>query len=353
MSKPRRGTIAAGLAVAVVGSLGAWTLNAGADEVDAPPPAPAAAPADATASTPPKVLPWGEKPKPVETGAAGATSASLAATGADVAKADKTGPHVAEPEYSPKGYTSKRRTRTQSRTVVAPQPPSTALAEPVAGARQVSYHYSSAFQYAETDGTYANLVIGRPYLDKADYHTLAEIAVQSADGRQIVEVGWTVDRGVNGDEDPHLFVYHWVDGQETCYNGCGFKQYSKAVVPGDTVPYGVSKQFGIQYFNGAWWIAYDTEWIGYFPEALWNDQGVKFSRSGLVQIFGEVASTTAKPCSEMGNGQTPDKTTAAKAASISFLNGPAEQMNVRATSDVYSVNALSARTFRFGGPGAC
>jgi len=356
VSKPRRGTIAAGLAVAVVGSLGAWTLNAGADEVDAPPPAPAAAPADATASTPPKVLPWGEKPKPVETGAAGATSASLAATGADVAKADKTGPHVAEPEYSPKGYTSKRRTRTQSRTVVAPQPPSTALAEPVAGARQVSYHYSSAFQYAETDGTYANLVIGRPYLDKADYHTLAEIAVQSADGRQIVEVGWTVDRGVNGDEDPHLFVYHWVDGKESCYNGCGFKQYSKAVVPGDTLPYGVSKQFGIQFFNGAWWIAYDSEWVGYFPGELWNDS---FDRSGLIQWFGEVAASSTTPCTDMGTGSSAFDSSAARAGSISLLNGPLPSISVRASGPlveetgkpVYEANRLSDRTFRYGGGG--
>ena len=105
------------------------------------------------------------------------------------------------------------------------------LAEPVPRpAPPVKYHYSSGLQYAETDGTYANLVIGKPDLAEEDYHTLAEIAVQSADGKQIVEVGWTVDRGVNGDDDPHLFVYHWVDGKETCYNGCGFKQYSKTVV---------------------------------------------------------------------------------------------------------------------------
>lgn len=54
--------------------------------------------------------------------------------------------------------------------------------------------------------------------------------VQSEDGRHIVEVGWTVDRELNGDAQPHLFVYHWVDGQATCYNGCGFVQYSPLCV---------------------------------------------------------------------------------------------------------------------------
>lgn len=352
--KPRRGSLAAGLAVAVVGSLGAWTLNAGADEVnEPPPPAPAAAPADA--STPPEELPWGEEPEPVDKGPAGATSASLAASGADIAPAD-TGAHVAEAEFSPKGYTSKRRTRTYSRTTVAPQPPAALLAEPVPGQpRQVQYHYASGFQYAESDGTYANLVIGKPYLAREDYHSLAEIAVQSADGKQIVEVGWTVDRGVNGDEDPHLFVYHWVDGKESCYNGCGFKQYSKTVVPGDTVPAGVAKRFGIQYYNGAWWIAYDSEWVGYFPGDLWGND---YTQSGLIQWFGEVAAASIKPCTDMGTGEDELDAGAARVGSISLINGPEPSINVRASSPdsdaaVYGVSKLSDRTFRFGGRGAC
>jgi hypothetical protein len=333
--------------------LGVWTLNAGADEAAAPPPAPPAAPADAGPPTPPEELPWGKNPEPADKGAAGATSASLAAAGADVAPADKTGPHVAEPEDSPKGYTSNRRTRGESRTTVAPLPPAAALrADPV---REVKFHYASAYQYAPTEGTYANLVVGKPFLAKEDYHTLAEIAVQSADGRQIVEVGWTVDRSVNKDEDPHLFVYHWVDGQETCYNGCGFVQYSKTVVPGDTLPTGVAKQFGIQFHNDAWWIAYASEWVGYFPAELWDQ---KYTESGLIQWFGEVAASSVKPCTDMGTGQSALLTGAARVGSISLINGPDENIRVRASSPdgvdpVYDSEQLSNRTFRFGGPGAC
>ena len=56
--------------------------------------------------------------------------------------------------------------------------------------------------------------------------------------------------------------------------------------PGDTLPRDTTKRFGIQFFNGAWWIAYDSEWVGYFPGALWDD---KYTQSGLIQWFGEVA----------------------------------------------------------------
>lgn len=45
----------------------------------------------------------------------------------------------------------------------------------------------------------------RPYLAPGDYHSLAELAVQTADFRQTIEVGWTVDRGLDGDDLPHLF----------------------------------------------------------------------------------------------------------------------------------------------------
>lgn len=75
-----------------------------------------------------------------------------------------------------------------------------------------SFLYGDAAQFAATDGLFATATIAQPALATGDSHSLAELAAQSADGRQIVEVGWTVDRGVNGDSLPHLFVFHWVDG---------------------------------------------------------------------------------------------------------------------------------------------
>jgi hypothetical protein len=350
VSIPRRGYIAAGLAVAVVGSLGVFsTLNAVADEV---PEAPAAAEAPADEVAPPAELPWGDEPVPLKKGVPGASSASLAATGADIAF-DRSGSAALEPEFGPKGYTTKKRSLRKSRTVVPPQPP---LTEPVPGqGRDVYYHYAGSYQYVESEGTYANLVIGKPKLADDDFHTLAEIAVQSADGHQTVEVGWTVDRGVNdGSEEPHLFVYHWVDGVGKCYNGCGFVPYSKTAVPGGKLPVGVSKRFGIKYFNGAWWIAYDTEWVGYFPDSLWSK--TPFTKSGLVQWFGEIASSRLYPCSEMGTGVKLDDAAAARIGTIALIEGPGEPTLSRNSKSAgvepgrYAVNPLSERTFRYGGP---
>jgi hypothetical protein len=55
----------------------------------------------------------------------------------------------------------------------------------------------------------------------------------------------------------------------------------------------------------------------------------------------------------MGNGARADadKSTSAYMASISYLNGPAVSMYMRSTTKAYPLSILSARTFRYGGPG--
>jgi hypothetical protein len=357
VSKSRRGLLAAGLAVAVAGSLGIIsTMNAGAEETPAAPAASTEAPEQADVavepdqvSTPPTKLPWGTRPKKLEVGDPDADSDDLAATGADIAAPESPGDIVPEPEFAPKGYTSDNGTLKTETTTVAPLPPAAGRrADP---SSPVHFFYGGASQFVYNIGTYANLIVGAPDLASNDFHSLSELAVQSADGRQIVEVGWNVDRTVNGNDDPHLFVYHWVDRTESCYNGCGFVPYSTTAVPGLTLPSGVSKQFGIQYFNGDWWIAYDSEWVGYFPGTLWNGN---FNHSGLLQWFGEVAASGTAPCTQMGNGLTSSSGDAARVGSISLL-GTATPVttNVQASSTIYPVSKLSERTFRYGSPGAC
>lgn len=420
---PRRGLLAAGLAVAVVGAMGvAWTLNAGAEEITGGTEVPAAADAaeDGAEPAPPGLLPWGDRPEPVRKGRPGANSKALRAAGLDAAANDLAGSLQPRARFAPKGRSgTKAILRTEQTTIKPPEPPlPTASASPTSdasptptatatdaataaavtpsptatgippaaadsvspamvatanataaktgstgvapapsssttGPARVFYLYNVGGQMAETDGFYVNVTIGRPALGRADYHTLAELALQSADGRQIVEVGWNVDRVVNGDDDPHLFVYRWVNRAPSCYNGCGFVQYSRNIKPGDTLAYGVGKRFGIQYAGGAWWIAFDSEWIGYFPEQLWLDAGVSFNRSGLIQTFGEVAAASERPCTQMGTGQSADTTGSAAMGSVAFLNGPEVNLNVRSTTDLYPVRPLSSRTFRYGGPGAC
>src|SRR4051812_37172663 len=60
----------------------------------------------------------------------------------------------------------------------------------------VSYLYVSGYQYAAATGASVTLQQVKPAVSAGDYHSLAELAVESADGRQIVEVGWNADPGL-------------------------------------------------------------------------------------------------------------------------------------------------------------
>ena len=340
MSISRRGLIAAGLAVAVVGSISTIsTLNAGAAETpsaSASSPAPEGDPTQA----PPPVLPWGAVPQPIDEGDPGDSSRELTASGASAV--DVAG--SPQPAFEPKGESLAAGVLRSSETSVAPRPPSKAKASP----SQVKYLYAVGKQTASPEGVSALLKISHPTVAAQDWHSLAEIALQSADQQQIVEVGWIVN---SGDNSTSLFVYHWVNGEETCYNACGFVPYSLAsIVPGATLAVDVSKLFGIQHYNGAWWIAYDTEWIGSFPDSVW---GGDFTQTALVQVFGEVAASTTEPCTQMGNGLSPGNSSAAKISSVTYLNGPTVQLDVNSTTTLYPTVQTTDRTFRFGGPGNC
>lgn len=209
------------------------------------------------------------------------------------------------------------------------------------------YLYAGAGQRVSNDGTRADITVAKPNLAPGDDHTLAEIAVESADGQQIVEVGWTVGAG---DPEPRLFVYHWVNNQETCYNGCGYVQTSTRHTPGEKLPLGV-QEFRIQHFSGRWNLGYGGEWFGYFPDSLWDG---RYTSSGLVQWFGEVnAASSTRTCTDMGNGQ-PASSNSAASFKISFFNGASVNTDTYATnSSFYSIRKQDSQTLRFGGGGAC
>lgn len=219
--------------------------------------------------------------------------------------------------------------------------------------QSLTYLYTSAYQYYSAVGTSANFSQHKPGLPTSDFHSLAEIAGQSSDGKQIVEVGWTVDRAVNnGDTNPHLFVFHWVNSVGACYNGCGWVQVSNRRYPGMRVTVtNTPQKYAIQYFQGRWWIWYQTEWIGYFPGSLWSG---KFTRLGLTQWFGEVAANRANTCTDMGNGLFGSNRTSAVVKNIFFINGPyASPSYLQTKPAYYNIGGASGSNFRYGGPGGC
>ncbi|MFI5492222.1 neprosin family prolyl endopeptidase [Actinoplanes sp. NPDC051859] len=362
MSNPRRGWLAAGLITAVaVSSAAGWNASAHADEI---PRLPAAAEAEPT----PPALPSGERPTTLKLAPAGSTSAEIAALDADAAPADADTSPEPKPVYAPKG----RAPLADLQSSPFPSPPRALSAAPLDG----RYHYAGGRRIRFKDNnpdtpdepnfisSYAYLPISKPELAAADEHTLTEISMQTADGKQIVEVGWTVDRRVNGDDDPHLFVFHWVDGKPTCYNGCGFVPESNASIkPGATLPIGTSMRFGIMYSAGNWWIFYGGEWIGRFPDTLWG--ATQFNQAEAVQWFGEVVTATEQSCTDMGNGKLAEDSAASEINRIqATFVGPANppqptrpnpqifpQPEEGEPKPAYTAVRLNSSSFRYGGGG--
>jgi uncharacterized protein (TIGR03382 family) len=220
----------------------------------------------------------------------------------------------------------------------------------------VSYHYAGVYQFVPASGALgASVQWGQyqPTVLSADSHSLAEISVETSDSKQIAEVGWTVDPEYAGDTLPHLFVFHWVDGKPTCYDGCGWEQVSQTRYPGMIVTLTRDpQQVVFQYMNSAWWVWYQSEWIGFFPVDLWE---ADFASAGLIQWFAEVAGTQ-QPSSEMGDGVLAAMPNAAFMTNLQVESASGEsEMALLSPSTVtdpgvYELSITEAG-FSFGGPG--
>jgi hypothetical protein len=281
-----------------------------------------------------------------------------------------------EGDDAPKGEPEPRRSKRTPSTSTLSATDSTSSAF-AANSPTVWYFYNSGIQSTVMGGLTANLRIEKPWIDPVyGYHTLAELAAikNTANGRQIVEIGWTVDSLLNGDDDPHMFVYHWVNGQETCYNGCGFVRYTGLLAsplgPGDTLPTSVAKKFIIQInaLDGSWWVGYDNKWVGYFPAAEWTgaSPAASFTATDEVQAFGEVATSTNSPCTDMGSGdQGGSGSPATYIGSTTLISTLGLTSNATLTQQIspagspytsyYTMSwpSGSTRTFYYGGDGAC
>ncbi|HST49551.1 neprosin family prolyl endopeptidase [Jatrophihabitans sp.] len=213
--------------------------------------------------------------------------------------------------------------------------------------------HAGAYQYVTSDGAYMSTPVQSPAVSSADWHSLAELAVESADGRQIIEIGWRIYRPDG--PTPRLFVYHWVNGVGSCYNtGCGYVSNSSTITPGMALtPSSTPVQFAIEYFQGNWWYGYNGTWFGYLPGSLWSGT---FTKAGLVQEFGEVSSTVARPCTDMGNGYLGTSASAVSVSGVGYYNSTTAANLTRVTPDdstLYDSQLTSANSFRYGGPGAC
>lgn len=145
-----------------------------------------------------------------------------------------------------------------------------------------------------------------------DYHSLGEIAVQSLDQQQTVEVGWTVSTA-NPTSDPYLFIGSWKNGVFQGYNNANFTVCTVAIcgaapaaVPGGSLASYVGAAsvptFGITYSGGSYWVKFASTWVGYFSTTNWSGVSPSFVNIPLFQAFDEVAAPNTTPCAMMGSG---------------------------------------------------
>ena len=112
---------------------------------------------------------------------------------------------------------------------------------------------------------------------------------------------------------------------------------------------------GYVFYQGNWWAWFDNQWMGYFPGSEWDG---KYTKSALIQWFGEVASANGiPPKTDMGNGQLPTSD-AASMATLCDVDAKAwvcwyrdQQSLSRTVPKYYDISRISFGTTRYGGPG--
>lgn len=228
------------------------------------------------------------------------------------------------------------------------------------------YYYAGGKQTATSDGASVLVDIVKPVIAANGFHSLAELAVESANFQQVVEVGWNVDPALYGDNNPHAFVFKWVNGTAGCYNGCGWVgAMGAATTAGQSLAadIGTIKSFAIQHLTNAqcgctagWWVAYNGAWMGAFPDTLWTSP--TYTQAGFHQVFGEVALSDTTSTTDMGDPSVSlaSATVGARLNSYAMVNsGSANSLTLFATDaarwSVFYSPTTSVRSIRYGGQG--
>jgi hypothetical protein len=225
------------------------------------------------------------------------------------------------------------------------------------------YYYANAAERTVADGGGMTLEIELPVVvnnGSDGNHSIGEIAVEGpGSSLNDVEMGFNVSPDQYGDDKVHLFVYHWIDGNETCYDTCAWNQYSSIYYPTMDISafVGQSVYLGWVHGQGAWWAWFNDQWLGYISDSEWSGN---FTQTALIQWYGEVAeSNGVPPLTQMGNGQFSGKATAATMATLCTAYATAwicsynDQQNTSASDTTYYdvLNHTSFGALRYGGPG--
>jgi len=221
------------------------------------------------------------------------------------------------------------------------------------------YDYAGASQTATSEGASVSFPVDDPNLawNSLGGHSLVEMAVfnRTATGidNDTAEIGWLV-QGLKPGQRPtaHLFIYHFVQTQGTCYDGCGFVSTSKTVKPGMVLKPG-HYTWKIRNIGGKWTFYLNGAEFGYIPDSAYHGT---FGHAQIVNVYGEMAEAGTKPnCSQMGNTLFGTQTDAATIGHFRLLGATASpDLQPYSPTDPAAWSSTgTANTFRVGGPGDC
>jgi Neprosin len=197
------------------------------------------------------------------------------------------------------------------------------------------YWYANTGQTIDNLGGQGLFSIYNPQTEDPD-HSIMQIAVIRQDGAngipgagsrhtQTVEVGLTVDKSLNGDQETRLFTYFTTNGYASTADNVG-GYYSEVVGwnqcdpdygPGNTYP--ISEVGGVTYFqsiqfslhDGKWWLWINDRWVGNYKADLFSANAPDASltlqdHSDYIAFYGEVYDANSNPgvtTTDMGSGQ--------------------------------------------------
>lgn len=217
-------------------------------------------------------------------------------------------------------------------------------------------------QPTNATGTSVSMTVAKPTMLSWDYHSLAEALVSNGTNR--VEAGWTVDDALNGDLDPHFFVFWWLNGVGQGYNTADFLAAGGATIaPGDNVNslVGTSKTLAWEHFGAScgctqgWWLKWDGSFVGVFPDTLWSGA---FTSPDFASHYGELVLDQKPSQSKMGNNHNATSASPTQGASFSSYTvlgtgAPAASYSAGVSTDGvrWPKYNNSSTEFHYGGPG--
>ena len=166
-----------------------------------------------------------------------------------------------------------------------------AFAAASANAGTAGYLYVADADTTSTTEANVNLPINAQTVSdaKVDEHSLFEMSMSNEFGAtgNIIEIGVTTDLGLNGDSNPHWFVFSWINGVGQGYDsGSHFvSQIGNFWATSLSSLEGTSEQVEFQYNAPNWDLDLNGTAAGYFPGSEWSGA---FTSSSVTQVFGEV-----------------------------------------------------------------